>query len=75
MVSLPPHAFPIKFIADDDVAIVWAYPDMPSLSPGAPTIYYLDPSLEAWATSDDDDDDGCRWQTYFSRRSFWQGVV
>jgi len=28
-VSLPPHAIPIKFIADDGVAIVWAYPDMP----------------------------------------------
>jgi len=28
-VSLPPHAVPIKFMVDDDVAVVWAYPDMP----------------------------------------------
>jgi len=43
-VSLPPHAIPIKFIVDDDVAIVWAYPDMPRPSLGAPTLYdfYLD---------------------------------
>jgi len=27
------------------------------------------------ATSEDDDDDAFKWQTYFSRRSFWQGVV
>jgi len=49
MVSLPPHAIPIKFIADDDAAIVWAYPDMPLPSPRAPTFYdfYLYPSLEA----------------------------
>ena len=41
-------------------------------SPGAPTLYnfYLDPSLEAWATSENDDDAGIGWQTYFSRRSF-----
>jgi len=65
-VSLPPHAVPIKFMVDDDVAIVWAYPDMPQPSPGAPTLcdFYLDPSLEAWATSEDDDDDGFGWQTY-----------
>ena len=39
---------------------------------GAPTLYdfYLDLSLEAWATSEDDDDDGFGWQTYFSRKSF-----
>jgi len=70
--SLPPHMVPIKFIATDDVAIVWAYPDMPPPSSGAPTLYdfYLDPSLEACATSNYDD--GFTWQTYFSRRSFWQ---
>ena len=33
-VSLPPHAVPIKFMVDNDVAIVWAYPDMPQPSPG-----------------------------------------
>jgi len=51
---------------------VWVYPDMPYPSPGAPTLcdFYLDRSLEAWVTSDDDDDDGFEWQTYFSRRSF-----
>ena len=56
VVSLPPHAVPIKFIVDDDVAIVWAYPNIPPPSPGAPTLYdfYLNPSLEAYATSDDD---------------------
>ena len=51
---------------------------MPPPSPGAPILYdfYLDPSLEAWSISEDDDDDGgFRWQPYFSRRSFWQGVV
>ena len=75
-VSLPPHAIPIKFIADDNIAIVWAYLDMPPPSLGAPTLYdfHLDPSLEAWATSEDDDD-GFGWQDYFSRRSFRQGVV
>ena len=59
-VSLPRHAIPIKFIADDNVTIVWAYLGMPPPSPRAPTLYdfYLDPSLEAWATSKDDDDDG-----------------
>ena len=48
-VSLPPHAVPIKFMVDDDVAVVWAYPDMPQPSPGAPTLYDfdLDPNLEA----------------------------
>jgi len=60
-VSLPPHAVPIKFIANDDPAILWANPDMPPLSPGAPTL--LDPSLEASATSEDDDDKGFGWQT------------
>jgi len=51
---------PIKFIVGDDVAIVLAYLDMPPPSPGAPTLYdfYLDLSLEAWATLEDDDDDG-----------------
>jgi len=70
MVSLPPHAVPIKFITDDEVSIAWAYPDMPLPSLGAPTLYYfyLDPSLEAWAISKYDDDDGFRWQPYFSRR-------
>ena len=50
---------------------------MPAPSLGAPTLYdfYLDPSLEAWTTSEDDDDDGFGWQTYFSRRPFRQGVV
>ena len=73
----PLHAVPIKSIADDDVAIVWAYPNMPAPSPGAPTLYdfYLDPSLEAWATSEDEHDDSFRWQTYSSRRSFRQGIV
>ena len=37
--------------------------------------FYLDPSLEAWATSKDDDDDGFGWQTYFSRKSFRQGMT
>jgi len=62
-VSLPPHAVPVKFIIDDEVSIVWAHPDMPPLSPGAPTLYdfYLDPSLEAWATLEDDEDDGFGW--------------
>jgi len=43
-----------------------------SLSPGAPTLYdfYTDPSLEAWATSDDDGDDGFGWQTYFIKSHF-----
>ena len=56
----------------DDVAVVRVYPDMPQPSPRAPTLcdFYLDPSLEAWATSKDDDDDGFGWQTYFSRKSF-----
>ena len=47
--SLPPHAVPIKFITDDDMAIVWAYPNMPLPLPDASTLYdcYLDPSLEA----------------------------
>jgi len=73
MVSLPPYAVPIKFITDDDVAVVWAYPDMPPPLLGAPTLYdfYLDQSLEAWATSEDDDDDAFGWKTYFSKRSFW----
>ena len=35
-VSLPPHAVPIKFMVDNDVAIVWAYPDMPQPSLGYP---------------------------------------
>jgi len=76
-VSLPPHAVSIKFMVDDDVAVVWAYPDIPQPSPGAPTLYifYLDPSLEAWATSEDDDDDGFGWQTYVSRKSFRQGMT
>jgi len=71
-VLLPPHAVPIKFMVDDDVAVVWAYPDMPHPSPGEPILYdfYLDPSLEAWATSEDDDDNGFGWQIYFSRKSF-----
>jgi len=58
-VSLPPHVIPIKLIVDDDVAIAWAYLDMPAPSPGAPTLYdfYLDLSLEAWATLEHDDDD------------------
>jgi len=58
-VSLPPHVVLVKFIVDDEVSIVWAYPDMPPTSPGAPALYdfYLDPSLEAWATSEDDEDD------------------
>jgi len=44
---------------------------MPAPSPGAPTLYdfYLDPSLEAWTTSEDDDDDSFEWQTYLNRRS------
>jgi len=76
-VSLPPHAAPIKFIADDYVAIVWVYPDMPAPSPGAPTLYgfYLDPRLEAWATSEDEHDDSFGWQTYSNRPSFRQGIV
>jgi len=76
MVSFPSHVVPINFIADNDVGIVWAYSDMPHPSPGAPTLYdfYLDPSLEAWATSKDDDD-GFGWQTYSSRRPFRQEVV
>jgi len=63
-VSLPSHVVPIKFIVDDNVTIVWTYPDMPPLSPGVPTLYdfYLDPSLEAWAISEDDDS-GFEWQT------------
>ena len=77
MVSLPPYAVPIKFMVDDDVAVVWAYPDMAQPSPGAPTLYdfYLDLSLKAWATSEDGDDDGFGWQTYFSRKSFRQGMT
>ena len=69
--------FPIKFMVDNDVAIVWAYPDIPQPSPGAPTLYdfYLDPGLETWATSEDDEDDGFGWQTYFSRKSFGQGMA
>ena len=49
ILSLPPHVLPIKFTIGDDVAVVWAYPDMPPPSAGAPTLYdfYLDPSLEA----------------------------
>jgi len=63
-VSLPPHAVPIKFTIDNDVAVVWAYSNTPRPSTRAPTLYdfYLDPSLEAWVTSeDDDDDDGFGW--------------
>ena len=73
---LPPHAVPIKFIVDDDVAIVWAYPDMPAPSPGAPTLYdfYLD-QVYALATSEDKHDDSFGWQTYSSRQSFRQGIV
>jgi len=37
MVSLQAHAIPI--IADGDVSIVWAYPEMPPPSSGAPTLY------------------------------------
>jgi len=76
-VSLPLHEVPIKFIIDDDVAIVWAYPDIPPPSLGAPTLYnyYLYLSLETWTTSEDDDDNGFGWQTYFSRRSFQHGVA
>ena len=46
-VSLPPRAVPIKFMVDDDVVVVQAYPNMPQPSPVAPTLYdfYLDPSL------------------------------
>ena len=68
---------PIKFIANDNVAIVWAYADMPPHSPGELTLYnfYLDPSLEARKTSQDDEDDNFGWQTYFNRRSFRQGVA
>jgi len=64
-------------MADDDVTIIWAYSDMPQPSLGAPTLYdfYLDPSLEAWATLEDDDDDGFGWQTYFSRKSFRQRMT
>ena len=60
MVSLLPHAVLIKFIADDDVEIVWTYQDIPSHSPRVPTFYdfYLDPSLDAWEASEDDNDDG-----------------
>ena len=70
--SLRPHAVPIKFIVDDDVAIASVYLDLPPASLGAPTLYdfYLDLSLEARAPSEDDDDDGFRWQTYFRRRPF-----
>jgi len=73
-VSLPPHAVPIKFIADDDVAIVWAYLDMPPPLPGILTLhdFYLDLNLDAWEISEDDDED-FEWQTYFSRRPFQQG--
>jgi len=48
-VSLPPHMVPVKFIASNDVAIVWVYLGMPPPSPGAPTLYdfYLDQSLKA----------------------------
>ena len=51
---------------------------MPSPAPEAPIMYeiYLDPSLKAWMGleyANDDDDFG--WQTYFSRRSFRQGVT
>ena len=48
-VSLPPHVVPVKFIVDDEVSIVWAYPDMSVPSPGVSTLYdfYLYPSLEA----------------------------
>ena len=76
-VSLPPHAVLIKFTVDDDVAVVWAYMYMPRPSLGAPTLYdfYLDLSLEARVTLENDDDDGFRWQTYFSRRSFRQGMA
>ena len=59
------------------MAVVWAYLDMPQPSSGAHTLYdfYLDPSLEAWATAEDDDDDGFGWQTYFSKKSFRQGMT
>ena len=62
-VSLPPHAVPIKFMVDNDMAVVWAYSDMSRSSPKAPTLYdfYLDPSLEAWATLEDDDDNALGW--------------
>ena len=52
------------------VAIVWAHLDMPPPSPGAPTLYdfYLDPTVEAWATSEDDEDNNFGWQTNFRKR-------
>jgi len=77
MVLLPPHAVPIKFIADNYVSIVCAYLYMPSPSTGAPTLddFYLDPTLEAWAKSEGEDDNGFGWKTYFSRRSFRQGMT
>ena len=76
MVSLPPHAVLIKFIDDDVVAILWTYLDIPSSTPGKPTLYdfYLDLGLEAWATLEYDDDHGFEWQTYFNRRSIRQEV-
>ena len=45
---------------------------MPSHSPGMPTLcdFYLDLSLEAWVTSEDNYGGGFGWQTYFNRRSF-----
>jgi len=68
IVSLAPHVVHIKIITDNDVTIVWAHLTMPPPSLGASTLYdfYRDPSLAEWAISDDDDD-GFRWQKYFSR--------
>ena len=75
--SLPPRAVPIKFVIDDDATVVKAYPNISHPSPDAPILYdfYVDSSLEAWVTLEDTDDDNFGWKTYFSRRSFRQGVT
>ncbi|KAL8128462.1 hypothetical protein V2J09_017617 [Rumex salicifolius] len=41
MASLPPMAIPVQFMIDDEVQIVWAYPDIPRDGPRQPTLYEI----------------------------------
>ena len=49
IISLPPRAVPMKFIANDDMMIVWPYPNVPQPFLGALSVcvFNLDQSLEA----------------------------
>ena len=64
-VSLPPHAVAIKFIVDDHVVIVHAYPNHQQYK------FDRDVGIELWVTSEEENDsDSFRRQAYFSMRSF-----